>query len=57
MPGTDADDYVDGLGGLKAIGYNQYISLECGFKSGQDKDEGVKSAFELLKEQWDRATA
>ncbi|MFH1940822.1 MAG: sugar phosphate isomerase/epimerase family protein [bacterium] len=54
MPGEDeGDDYIDGFRGLKLIGYQDYISLECG--SVGDKVETIPAAAKLLREQWERA--
>ncbi len=54
MPGEDeGDNYVEGLRGLKMIGYRDYISLECG--SIGDKKDTVPAAAALIREQWARA--
>jgi sugar phosphate isomerase/epimerase len=51
MPGEDeGDNYVDGFRGLKIIGYQDYVSLECG--SVGDKKLTIPAAAKLLKEQW-----
>lgn len=51
MPGEDeGDNYVDGMKGLKMIGYQDYISLECG--SVGDKNSTIPAAVKLMKEQW-----
>ncbi len=57
MPGQDgeADNYVDGFKGLKAIGYQDYVSLECGCKKGQDPMVAVPAAAELIRKQWEQA--
>ncbi len=54
-PGEDgeADNYVDGFKGLKMIGYQGYVSMECGCKG--DKAVAVPAAVKLLREQWDQA--
>lgn len=54
-PGEDgeADNYVDGFKGLKMIGYQGYVSLECGCKG--DKSVVVPAAAKLLREQWEQA--
>jgi sugar phosphate isomerase/epimerase len=56
LPGTDQDNYVDGLRGLKKIGYQQYISLECGINKGQNAEQAVPACFDLLRKQWAEAT-
>lgn len=56
MPGEDgeADNYVNGFKGLKAIGYNKYVSFECGCQ-GPDRAAAVTTAVELLRKQWEEA--
>lgn len=55
MPGEDgeADNYVDGFKGLKMIGYNNYVSFECGCQG--DRATVVPAAVELLRKQWEQA--
>lgn len=55
MPGEDgeADNYINGFKGLKLIGYDNYVSFECG--SQGDKKTTVPAAVALLKEQWNKA--
>lgn len=51
IPGEDeGDHYVDGMKGLKHIGYQNYISLECGCKG--DRPKALANAAKLLREQW-----
>lgn len=54
-PGEDgpADNYVLGFKGLKAIGYQDYVSFECGTKG--DKMTAIPGAVKLLKDQWEQA--
>ena len=54
-PGEDgeADNYVDGFKGLKAIGYQDYVSLECGAVG--HKKVVVPACAKLLRDQWARA--
>jgi sugar phosphate isomerase/epimerase len=55
MPGEDeADDYTDGFKALKHIGYQNYISLECG--SAGDRRETIPAAAKLIREQWQKAS-
>lgn len=56
MPGEDgeADNYVDGFKGLKVIGYNKYISFECGCQS-EDRKAAVVNALNLIRKQWEEA--
>ena len=54
MPGEDeGDNYIEGFKGLKYIGYQNYISLECG--SEGDRRETIPAAAKLIREQWDKA--
>ena len=55
MPGEDgeADNYVDGFRGLKAIGYSNYVSFECGCTG--DPMERIPAAVKLIREQWKQA--
>ena len=55
MPGEDeGDDYTNGFKALKHIGYQNYISLECG--SDGDRMETIPAAARLIREQWDSAS-
>ena len=56
MPGEDgdADNYIDGFKGLKAIGYNKYVSFECGCQ-GSDRAAAITTAVDLLRKQWEEA--
>ena len=55
MPGEDgeADNYVSGFKGLKMMGYDKYVSFECGAQG--DRNIVVPAALELLRKQWDEA--
>ena len=54
MPGEDeGDNYVDGMRGLKMIGYQDYISLECGSKG--DKTVTIPAAAKLIRADWGKA--
>ena len=70
IPGVDgdADNYVDGFRGLKAIGYRGAISFECGYPnkgkdangkdvhlSEQERVDLVIKARDLIREQWAKA--
>ncbi len=53
-PGEDeGDNYVDGFRGLKLIGYQDYVSFECGCKG--DPRKAIPAAVKLLREQWQMA--
>lgn len=55
MPGEDgeADNYVSGFKGLKMLGYDKYVSFECGCQG--DRNVMVPAAVELLRKQWEEA--
>lgn len=55
MPGEDGekDYYVDGFRALKEIGYDKYVSFECGTKG--DRATTVAAAVDLLRKQWAEA--
>jgi hypothetical protein len=50
MPGEDeGDNYVDELKGLKVIGNQDFVSLEC--ESKGDKMAAIPTAAKLIREQ------
>jgi sugar phosphate isomerase/epimerase len=54
MPGeAEGDNYVDGFKGLKIIGYQDFVSFECGCKG--DRAKALPAAVKLLREQWEMA--
>ncbi|MDH6535640.1 sugar phosphate isomerase/epimerase [Parabacteroides sp. 52] len=55
MPGEDgeADNYVNGFKGLKMIGYDKYVSFECGCQG--DREIILPAAVELMRKQWEEA--
>lgn len=55
MPGEDGekDYYVDGFRALKEIGYDKYVSFECG--TNGDRATTVTAAVDLLRKQWAEA--
>ncbi|MCF7668976.1 MAG: sugar phosphate isomerase/epimerase [Verrucomicrobia bacterium] len=54
MPGEDeGDNYVEGFRGLKVLGYQNYVSFECGSKG--DRRKSIPAAAKLLREQWAQA--
>jgi len=54
VPGEDqGDNYVDGFKGLKIIGYQDFVSFECGCKG--DPVKALPAAVKLLRDQWDLA--
>ena len=55
MPGEhpDVDRYVDGFRALKEIGYEGFVSFECG--CGGDHEVLLPAAVQLLRDQWAEA--
>lgn len=55
MPGEDGekDVYTDGFRALKKLGYDKYVSFECGTKG--DRAATVTEAVNLLRKQWAEA--
>ena len=55
MPGEDgdADNYINGFKGLKMLGYDKYVSYECGCQG--DRTVVVPESVELLRKQWEEA--
>ena len=49
----EVDNYVDGFRALKQMGYDKYVSFECGCNG--DKEILVPAAVELLRSQWELA--
>lgn len=56
MPGEngEVDNYVDGFRALKEIGYDKFVSFECGM-AGEDRATIVTAAVNLLRAQWEEA--
>ena len=54
-PGEDgeADNYVEGFKALKKLGYDKYVSFECGIEG--DREVVIPAALELLRSQWEEA--
>jgi sugar phosphate isomerase/epimerase len=55
MPGEDgeADVYTAGFKALKMLGYDKYVSFECGCQG--DRATAATAAVELLRKQWEEA--
>jgi len=55
MPGEDGelDNYVCGFKALKEMGYDKFVSFECGCKG--EREVVVPAAVELLRKQWEEA--
>ena len=57
LPGQIQDhSFIAGFRGLKYIGYNDFMSFECGCLGGNDKgDIEVPKTLEFLKQSWEEA--
>jgi sugar phosphate isomerase/epimerase len=55
LPGQDERSFVDGFKGLQAIGYRDYLSLECGVKG--DPVVEIPKSFAFLRRQWEETAA
>ena len=55
MPGEDGDkdNYRDGFRALKEMGYDKFVTFECGCHG--DRKETVTAAVNLLRTQWEEA--
>ena len=55
MPSEDgeADNYVDGFKALKMLGYDKYVSYECGCIG--DRNVILPQSIQLLRDQWEQA--
>lgn len=55
MPGEDgeADNYINGFKGLKMLGYDKYVSFECGCQG--EREVVLPAAVKLLRKQWEEA--
>ena len=49
----EKDNYVDGFRALKELGYEGFVSFECGCEG--DPKVVLPAAVELLRKQWDEA--
>jgi len=57
LPGQDpedADRYLDGFRGLKAIGFHDYCSFECGCR-GKNREQEIPKSMQVLRDQWAKA--
>lgn len=52
LPGQEPHSFVEGMRGLRKIGYNGFLSLECGIRKGTDPMVEVPRALDTLREQW-----
>lgn len=52
MPAEDGelDNYTEGFRALKEIGYDKYVSFECGCRG--EREVAVPAAVELIRNQW-----
>lgn len=52
LPGQEDHSFVEGMRGLRKIGYQGACSFECGLRKGTDPMMEIPKAFEFLREQW-----
>ncbi|MBU4461310.1 MAG: sugar phosphate isomerase/epimerase [Verrucomicrobia bacterium] len=52
LPAQEEHSYVEGLRGLRKLGYTDYCSLECSIRKGTDPMVEIPKAFAFLREQW-----
>ena len=53
LPGQDERDFRDGFRGLKSIGYQNFMSLECGVIG--ERQVEIPKAVKFLRKQWAEA--
>jgi sugar phosphate isomerase/epimerase len=53
-PGQEPHSFIEGMKGLKMIGYQNTCSLECGVRG--NRDEELPKVFDYLRKQWELAT-
>ena len=56
LPHQENSDYRDGFRGLKFIGYQYHMSLECGVRKDTDRATEIAKTFDMLRKQWEEAT-
>jgi sugar phosphate isomerase/epimerase len=56
LPHQENSDYRDGFRGLQMIGYQNYMSLECGRRKDTDPMIEIPATFRFLEKQWEEAT-
>jgi len=54
LPGQEEHSFVQGFRGLKYIGYDKFISFECGV-AGDDKEAEVRKSLDFLRSEWEKA--
>ncbi len=52
LPAQEEHSFVEGMRGLRKVGYQGWCSLECGIRKGTDPMVEIPKAFEHLREQW-----
>lgn len=53
LPGKDERSFVDAFRGLKMIGYNDFVSIECNVTGNHIAE--ISKSFAFLKSQWEQA--
>lgn len=53
LPGQEEHSFVQGFRGLKYIGYDKFVSFECGVKG--EKETEVPKCLDFLRSEWEKA--
>ena len=53
QPGTGGLDFRPGFRALKAIGYNGWLTIECGVDG--DYDDAIRATVDYLRAEWTAA--
>ncbi len=54
LPGQEEHSFVQGFRGLKYIGYEKFVSFECGVR-GDDREAEIRNSLDFLRSEWDKA--
>lgn len=52
-PGQEPHSFIEGMKGLKLVGYQDFCSLECGVRG--DRDQELPKVFDYLRKAWEEA--
>ncbi len=54
LPGQEEHSFVKGFRGLKYIGYDKFVSFECGVR-GDDREAEIRKSLDFLRSEWYKA--
>ena len=54
LPGQEEHSFVRGFCGLKFIGYDKFVSFECGVR-GDDRETEIRKSLDFLQNEWEKA--